>query len=508
MKKIFMKFLVIAVVMIGFIAKPVQGQTAYVSLDTLNNGDTIRFCAADYNQVTLYAPTTALTNIDWQGNHPVVWSYSTSSITLTNVNSGEVWFISDQTGIMHLYFYLVGAPTLPGLPDIDTCGNILNYPLNAGNANTGANYSWSTGETTQNINVNQAGTYTVIINNGCGIVSDISVITVDHSNDADLGPDQSVGLGTTVILTTGNINIFGYDWSTGAITDTIHVAQSGSYSVTTTSNAGCVSADTVNVTVLYPPTQEIALLTIDTMNGNIRVVWIDISPEGDLVNIYREITTNNYQLVGTASYTDGTWTDMVDSKNQAWRYKIAVVDSFANEGSLSPWVQSIHVWVTANIGSGYTVQWTPLMFENKETVQQYNIYAGNQLSQLNYVAFVSGNVTVYTLNGFVDSLYVVGAQLSAKGAQEDALSNWISKDDATGISENTLTDNIKLYPTLTDGPITIETDLIIEDIIVYSTLGQYTMYVKEKYFILPNKGQYLIGIVTDQGTMTVKVFVR
>lgn len=504
-----LKFLMIFIIItLGIFAKPIMGQTAYVSLDTLSSGDTIRYCTADYNQVTWYGQTAALTNQNWFGNSPTFWTSSTSSVTLTSVNSGEVWFSSDQTGTIHLYFYLVGVPVVPGLPSIDTCGNILSYTLDAQNANTGASYIWSTGETTQSITINEGGLYTVLIDNGCGNVGDIAVINVDHSNDADLGSDQSVGLGTTVVLTTGNTNIVGYDWSTGATTDTIHVTQTGSYSVTTTSNAGCVSADTVNVTVLYPPTQEIDLLTMDTTNGNIRVVWSDIYPEGEFVDIYREITTDNYQLVGTASYAAETWTDTVDSRNQAWRYKIAVVDTFGNEGSLSPWVQSIHVWVTANVGGGYTVQWTALQFENKEAVQQYNIYAGNQLSQLSYVAFVSGNVTVYTLSGFVDSLYVVGAQLSSKGPNNDALSNWISEYDATGIADNVLTNKIKVYPTLTDGPITIETDLTIKDIVAYSTIGQYAMHIKDKYFILPNKGEYFITIITDEGIITVKVFVQ
>lgn len=502
------KLLSIFVIMILSLGTAI-GQTAYVSLDTLSSGDTITFCTSNYSEVTLYAPTAALTNIDWQGNHPIAWSYSTSSIILTSVNSGEVWFMSDQTGTIHLYFYLVATPTLPGLPDIDTCGNILSYTLDAGNANIGATYHWNTGATTQTLGVTQAGTYIVTVSNGCGSIGDISVITMDHSNDADLGPDQSVGFGTTVILTTGNTNITGYDWSTGATTDTIHVTQTGSYSVTTTSTAGCVSTDTVNITILYPPSQEIDLLTMDTTNGNIRVVWSAIYPEGDMMAIYREITTNNYQLVGTAPYAAGTWTDTVNSRNQAWRYKIAVVDTFGNEGTLSPWVQSIHVWVTANVGGGYTVQWTALQFESKESaVQQYNIYAGNQLSQLSYVAFVSGNVTVYSLSGFVDSLYVIGAQLSSKGAQDDALSNWISQHDVTGITENTLTDKIKVYPTLTNGPIIIETDLDIKDIIVCSVIGQYAMHIKDKYFILPSKGEYLITIVTDEGMMTVKALVQ
>lgn len=502
-------FLMIFIITIGmFIAKPVMGQTTYQTIFWDNHVafENVPYCTCD--SIKCVPPAGAM-NITWFASGATE-TYHGDTLVLESGFDGQVtcFYTGGPKGLL---LRPLSAPTVPSFLATQTVCGIQMVTLDAENYSLYSfnQYAWSNGATTQTITVG-AGNYIATITNVCGSITHSATITEFNANAPDLGPDMIVSQGSTVPLDPGT-GYSDYLWLPGNSMDTIlYPTISGTYTVETTNTSdGCVDRDTIQVTFLTPPSQEIDLLTMDTTNGNIRVVWSDIYPEGEFIDIYREITTNNYQLVGTAPYTAETWTDTVDSRNQAWRYKIAVVDTFGNEGSLSPWVQSIHVWVTANVGGGYTIQWTALQFEsNKEAVQQYNIYGGSQLSQLAYLAFVSGNVTVYTLTGFVDSLYVVGAQLSAKGIQTDALSNWVSEHDITGITENTLAEKIKVYPTLTNGPITIETDLTIKDIIAYSSIGQYAMHIKDKYFILPNKGQYIITIVTDEGTMTVKILVQ
>jgi len=286
--------------------------------------------------------------------------------------------------------------------------------------------------------ITTGGTKWVTIDNGCGRVNDIIQVNVDHSNDANLGPDQTKCLYDTVTLVTNNTNILNYTWSsvTGNLPG-IDIGSSGTYSVTTTDNNGCVSADTMILTVLAPPTQNIELVTIDTTNGNNRITWDNtLHGSATSINIYRELTTSNYVFVGTSPYHSGTWTDTVNNRNQAWRYKIAIADTCGNEGVKSPYVQSIHCWVTPNVPSGYNLQWTEYQIEGNPTpVSKYNIYSGDQLGLLQYITFVSGSVTSYTLNTFTDSMYVVGAVPITKAASDDALSNWVSRQDAIGIGE-------------------------------------------------------------------------
>jgi hypothetical protein len=128
--------------------------------------------------------------------------------------------------------------------DRAVCGNTT---LDAGNA--GAAFVWSTGATTQTLNVTTSGTYSVTVTQGGCSSTDNVVITVNPAPSVNLGPDQTVCGSTT--LDAGNPGAT-YLWSTGATTQTISVSTSGNYSVTVTAN-GCDATDDVQVTITPAP---------------------------------------------------------------------------------------------------------------------------------------------------------------------------------------------------------------------------------------------------------------
>lgn len=98
---------------------------------------------------------------------------------------------------------------LPNITLNDTaivCLNLQNYiTLTAGISGTHYDYLWSTGETSQNISVNQPGTYTVTVTNSNTGCNKTRTITVAASNVAtinnivvdDLGEDNSISLVAT-----------------------------------------------------------------------------------------------------------------------------------------------------------------------------------------------------------------------------------------------------------------------------------------------------------------------
>lgn len=116
-------------------------------------------------------------------------------------------------------------------------------------ASEGDSYEWSTGETTQSIEVTPGETteYTVIVNKGGCEGSDTVVVTVEELK-LNLGDDQFICLGdsVTLIATEGD----SYLWSTGETTQTITVTPTEvtNYSVTVTKGA-CEVSDEVLVTV-------------------------------------------------------------------------------------------------------------------------------------------------------------------------------------------------------------------------------------------------------------------
>ncbi|MBX7242590.1 MAG: T9SS type A sorting domain-containing protein [Bacteroidia bacterium] len=131
--------------------------------------------------------------------------------------------------------------------DITACSS--NVTLNAGNP--GSTYLWSTGATTQSINVTSTGTYSVTVSKpGCSD-SDVINVTFGTPPSVNLGPDQTACGGT--ILDAGNPGAT-YSWSNGATSQSIPVTQTGTYFVSVSLNGNCLVSDQINVTVNQAPT--------------------------------------------------------------------------------------------------------------------------------------------------------------------------------------------------------------------------------------------------------------
>ncbi|MES2591259.1 MAG: gliding motility-associated C-terminal domain-containing protein [Bacteroidota bacterium] len=119
--------------------------------------------------------------------------------------------------------------------------------LDAGTS--GTIYNWSSGANTQTISVNSAGSYWATLGNGA--CSDSDTINIIQAVKPDLGADTTLCLGTTAPLT-APAGALSYQWSTGAVSQTITVATAAQYWVTV--NWGpCVTKDTINIlTIAYP----------------------------------------------------------------------------------------------------------------------------------------------------------------------------------------------------------------------------------------------------------------
>ncbi|MFA6057820.1 MAG: PKD domain-containing protein [Taibaiella sp.] len=124
--------------------------------------------------------------------------------------------------------------------------------LNAGN--TGSTFLWTPGAaTTQTINVTAGGTYAVQVKStdGCVINSSTNVI-IRPLPVAALGNDTSICNGAQITLDAGNPG-YSYLWNTGAISQTITVTDSGTYSVTVTTPYNCVNTEDKHVAFLPAP---------------------------------------------------------------------------------------------------------------------------------------------------------------------------------------------------------------------------------------------------------------
>jgi len=144
----------------------------------------------------------------------------------------------------------INTPVVNLGPNTTICsGEILTLDAE----NIGATYLWSTGATTQTINITATGTYSVTITDASGCsATDVINVTVNPAPNVNLGADIIACSGETVTLNAGNPGS-SYLWNTGAVTQTINVTVTGNYSVVVTNGFICTDSDVINVTINATP---------------------------------------------------------------------------------------------------------------------------------------------------------------------------------------------------------------------------------------------------------------
>ena len=177
----------------------------------------------------------------------------------------------------------VTVNSLPAKPAITTSGPTTfctggNVTLTS---SAGTTYLWSTGATTQSINVTTSGSYTVWIINASGCQSPASDPVIVTVNTPPAAPTITASgpvtfcAGGSVTLTSSSATT--YLWSTGATTQSINVTTPGSYTVRVTNASGCQSpASTATVVTVNPlpgvnagSDVSIANGTSTTLNGTV-----------------------------------------------------------------------------------------------------------------------------------------------------------------------------------------------------------------------------------------------
>lgn len=156
------------------------------------------------------------------------------------------------------------------------------------------------------------------------------------------------------------------------------------------SNAACLANDTArsNVIVLEPEVelQQLCMATADTGLQENLIIWQDANQYAtDTFYLYRSDTSgSNYIQIGAVSRDSASL--FYDSSSYpldaAYRYKIALKDTYGNITPLSNYHQTVHL---TYLGNG-NLTWTPYEIENTASpVTGYALYrtvAGNNNWQL------------------------------------------------------------------------------------------------------------------------------
>jgi gliding motility-associated-like protein len=211
------------------------------------------------------------------------WSNGGSSADLLNINGGNYLLtLTDNNNCSVTGNYTVNE--LPGVAVSGTPVNVLCYPLQNGYITLSATssfmplqFSWSNGQTLQNISSLDTGTYSVTVTDAHGCTAtDVFHIGNDSVFSIDATPDMvTIDLGETV-----NLNVQPIGSSFGSVLWTPSYAlncsdcistisspvESVTYHVTGTDVNGCIAHDTVRINVI--PKYVVFVPNVFTPNGD------------------------------------------------------------------------------------------------------------------------------------------------------------------------------------------------------------------------------------------------
>jgi hypothetical protein len=223
----------------------------------------------------------------------------TYSVTVTNANGCTA---SDNMSV------LIDTPNVDLGNDITICNSTTN--LDAGGGYVA--YQWNTGETTQSISVG-SGTYSVTVTNANGCTaSDMVNVNISSNAVVELGNNHATCNSSEILDAT--VPFGTYQWSTGANAPSITVNESGTYSVTVTSQGGCTASDAVMISFLPSPTINLgndisacSVATIDAGNQYSAYLWSNGSTATNIT-----VTQSGTYSVTVTNSVGCTASDMVN----------------------------------------------------------------------------------------------------------------------------------------------------------------------------------------------------
>lgn len=181
-----------------------------------------------------------------------VWSTSSTASTLSVTSTGQYRVTTtDDNGCVArdtVNITINENPTLNLGTDGIVCDSVL-YDV----SQAGVSYTWNDGTTLPNKTIQLAGQYWVRLTNissSC-TTSDTLNVTIAPNPIVDLGNDTTLCDNTSLTLAAQNIGS-SFLWTGGSTDPSLVVNTSGEYAVQVTSAQGCVTTDSINVSVRGP----------------------------------------------------------------------------------------------------------------------------------------------------------------------------------------------------------------------------------------------------------------
>ena len=185
-----------------------------------------------------------------------------------------------------------------------------------------ASYLWNTGASTSTINVNAAGTYAVLVQNGTCSVADTVVVTYVTLPQPSLGNDRAACEGDTIPLSVepGDASVL---WSTGSNYPNLAATGSDTY-VVLLSLEGCTATDTIQLDFL--PTELEVDLGADTLLCPGEILILDATTE----DATYQWSTRSIDAIETVSEPGTYWVTVTTACAEATDMIVIETGSCAN----------------------------------------------------------------------------------------------------------------------------------------------------------------------------------
>ncbi len=271
---------------------------------SLDLGEDVELCAGEVLEF----------DIDAETGTTILWSDGGETGVNAFTETGTIWLeLSNYCGMVRDSMELTIIPEIAPvqLPEDVTICDDASYVIESGIQGTEVDIEWSTNAVESMITVDASGWYWVTASNSC--FEDRDSIRVDFFERAepfDLGMDDTICSGESIILEAFQGDEFIYTWQDASNSSDYTITESGSYSLEVSNECG-TETDEINVLVLTDEITDVPLedryvlcndvpLSIDLTNVVIEsVLWNDGSTA--LERVLTEPGTYIVELINTCS---------------------------------------------------------------------------------------------------------------------------------------------------------------------------------------------------------------
>ena len=410
------------------------------------------------------------------GSYTYNWSTGEHSTNISNLLAGtyELTIIDDANCTVSEIFTITQPDELnvnfnTTNSDCDTTTGAAEAIVTGGTPTY--TYSWGTGtDTIMNLSV---GSYPITITDANGCTTESSAIITDNGAPTIVIDSIIAGNCTNngaIYVTIENATSPTFEWNGNtSISEDLTIATPNTNNLLTVTDGSCIAMQDIFVPYIYPETQEICIVTVDSATGANLIVWEKpVTSDIQGYNIYRETSVpEEYVQIGYTPYDSlGVYVDdMAYPWIRSYKYKIASVDNCDVISEMSLAHKTIHV----NLNIGYlqntvNLNWDDYSGFSYSTFHALRYDVGTGWNDVdgsplpNNLHSITADVLPSTIMYAITVDKPGNACLASKasgGPYSHSLSNLDDYSIGTTIESAKHFDDINVYPNPTNGKINI-----------------------------------------------------